>query len=222
MRPTVVEWNRPARRLACATLGFVILAAAPRESTFPSLVDAARRNPSATDFGALREAFTETAEYDPLFTLTDDYRRLRQEIRSGTGDRAISACANLPAAFFVSIDLHRDCAERLASLVRSEGAALHTHLADGLLASLTPADGGPIVVVHVEEEYDYVEGRGLEVLGHAKFKAIDEGGSTMEGLQVQDRDGKTSWIRFVKHPNYRHWQRHRIHEAVDDGEREER
>jgi hypothetical protein len=140
-------------------------AADPR---FEALLAAAQKDAAKADWNALRHAFAETSFYEPYSgSWRTDLAKVRKEMQAGKLKAAETALVKLlERERFMRLDGHATAVALYEKLGDSVKAGKHRAFLEGLGSAVFVAGRGqsieaPIEVLFIEEEYDFLAGRGL-------------------------------------------------------------
>jgi hypothetical protein len=186
--------------LACLLLIPLTTATADdAEDKYQALLKAAQADPTKADWQALRFAYSETAKFD---VSGDAGAAVRKDIYAAfdSGDYAtVLGLANKTiAADFVDLLAHRYAAAAYKHLNKMVDYNAEMTIAVGLLKSVETGDGldpkTPFTVISVNEEYEYLHTRGLNVTQQALVKAD---GHAYDVMSTADENGKTQDYYFL-------------------------
>ena len=132
------------------------------EATFARLLEAAREDPSKTDWKSLRLAYSKTKQYNPDADRVDP-EPILQELKNGERVAALVAVDRMMAGRWVDPEAHlyaADASERVKDKPRED---LHVAFARGLHAALTSSGDGRSFetayhVLFIAEEYYILDG----------------------------------------------------------------
>jgi hypothetical protein len=190
-----------AALLFLATLARAAPAAAfdgASEMRYQTLLAAAKAGGPSVDWGALRLAYSDSAEFDLTGGRTDAPRKAMFEaINSGDFKAALVQARLILDQDYVDIDAHvvADLADE--KLGDAAGAKREHDVVVGLLRSIRTGDGlspaQAFTPISVGEEYAMMRAFDMKVSGQALIQAA---GHSYDKLDVTDSDGKTLSFYF--------------------------
>lgn len=135
---------------------------------YEALLDKAKKGEGAIDYKALRFAFFETPDFNPLTGMMD-YRAVWGALGSGDNDAALKATEAVLAKNYVDINAHMVAHIAHREKGNADKSKYHRAWADGLLDSVkSPGDGKSIdkafEVISISEEYALFQALGVRRL----------------------------------------------------------
>jgi hypothetical protein len=154
---------------------------------YEALLGKAKKGEGAVDYGALRLAFFETEDYDPMTGMLD-YRALWSAVMQQNWPEAARQAEIVLAKNYVDINAHMVAHIAYRQQGDAEKARLHRQWADGLLASVKAGGDGrsPAAAWHVistSEEYAVFRSMSLRAVGQHLIK---DGGHSYDQMSVVD------------------------------------
>jgi hypothetical protein len=195
------------RKAMAALLFLAALAPAPpaaafdgaSEMRYQTLLAAAKAGGPGVDWGALRMAYSDSAEFDLTGGRTDAPRKaMFQAINAGDFKAALGQARLILDQDFVDIDAHvaADLADE--KLGDAAGAKREHDIVVGLLRSIRTGDGSSpaqaFTPISVGEEYAMMRAFDMKVSGQALIQAA---GHSYDKLDGTDSDGKTLSFYFL-------------------------
>jgi hypothetical protein len=172
---------------------------AASEARYQSLLAAAKAGDPATDWGALRMAYADSAEFDLTGSRTDQARTaMFQALNASDYKTALEAADKIIDEDYVDIDAH--VVADLADQQLGDAAAAKTQheIVLGLLRSVRTGDGSTpakaFTVISVGEEYAVMRAFAVKVISQA---LIQSGGHSYDQLNATDSDGKPQSFYFL-------------------------
>jgi hypothetical protein len=169
------------------------------EMRYQTLLSAAKAGGPGVDWGALRMAYSDSAEFDLTGGRTDAPRKaMFQAINAGDAKAALVQARLILDQDYVDIDAHvvADLAEE--KLGDAAGAKREHDIVLGLLRSIRTGDGlsptQAFTPISVGEEYAMMRAFDMKVSGQALIQAA---GHSYDKLDVTDSDGKTLSFYFL-------------------------
>jgi Domain of unknown function (DUF4919) len=169
------------------------------EARYQSLLATAKAGGPGTDWGALRMAYADSAEFDLTGGRTDAARKaMFDALNAGDAKAALDQARLILAQDYVDIDAHvvADWAEE--KLGDAAGAKREHEIVVGLLRSIRTGDGSSpakaFTPISVGEEYAVMRAFDMKVSDQALIQAA---GHSYDKLDVTDSDGKTLSLYFL-------------------------
>lgn len=176
--------------------------AAPKGNTeakrkYDAMLEAAKGAEGAVDYKALRMAYFETPDYDPLTGMMN-YRALWGLVVQQNWSEAAKQAEAVLARNYVDINAHMVAHVAYRQQGNDEKAALHRRWADGLLASVKSGGDGksPATaweVISISEEYAVLRSMNLNRLTQA---VVHADGHAYDQLKAVDPRTKTEVVLF--------------------------
>jgi hypothetical protein len=193
--------------LAAFLLLFALAAALPAaafdaasEARYQNLLAAAKApGDLQVDWGVLRFAYADSAEFDLTGARTDAARKaMFAAVNAGDPKAALVQARLILAQDYVDIDAHL-VADLASNKLGDAATASHEHeIVLGLLRSIRTSDGASpataLKVITVGEEYAMMRAFDMTVTGQA---LMQDGGHSYDRLSVTDPDGKPLIIYFL-------------------------
>ncbi len=190
-----------------ALLFLLVLAPAPRAAAFDGVSEAryqtllaeAKAGQQPIDWGALRLAYADSAEFDVTGGRTDVPRKAMFEaINAGDNAAALAQAKIILAQDYVDIDAHL-VADLADQKLGDAAAAQREHaIVAGLIGSIHTGDGSSpaqaFTVITVGEEYAVMRAFAMNVTGQ---ELMQSGGHTYDKLTAVDSDGKPRIFYFL-------------------------
>lgn len=174
------------------------LAADDAIARYQALVKAASANPQSADWQALRFAYADTPDFDPVGTVTREKRKKMLSAFSAHDYKTARAeCDRILAGNFVDIAAHVVCDMASRHLGDEIRARSERDIVVGLLRSIHTGEGDApataLTVISITEEYDY-----LNILGYTSQRQtlVTAGGHSYDMFDVE-RDGQTHTLYFL-------------------------
>jgi hypothetical protein len=168
------------------------------EARYQSLLATAKAGGPGVDWGALRMAYSDSAEFDLTGGRTDPARKaMFAAINAGDFKAALVQARLILDQDYVDIDAHvvADLAEQ--QLGDTAGAKREHDIVVGLLRSIRTGDGSSpaqaFTPISVGEEYAMMRAFDMKVGDQALIQA---GGHSYDKLDVTDSDGKKLSLYF--------------------------
>ena len=162
------------------------------EARYQSLLATAKAGGQETDWGALRMAYADSAEFDLTGGRTDAARKaMFDALNAGDAKAALDQARLILAQDYVDIDAHvvADWADQ--KLGDAPGAKREHDIVVGLLRSIRTGDGSSpakaFTPISVGEEYAVMRAFDMKVSDQALIQAA---GHSYDKLDVTDSDGK--------------------------------
>jgi hypothetical protein len=172
---------------------------AASEARYQRLLTAAKAGDPAIDWGALRMAYSNSAEFDLTGSRTDDTRTaMFQALNAGDYKTALAQADKIIGEDYVDIDAH--VVSDLADQQLGDAAAAKTQheIVLGLLRSVRTGDGSTpakaFTAISVGEEYAVMRAFAMKVTSQA---LIQSAGHSYDQLNVTDSDGKPQSFYFL-------------------------
>jgi hypothetical protein len=173
---------------------------AASEARYQSLLAAAKAGGEpAVDWGVLRFAYADSAEFDLTGARTDAARKaMFNAVNAGDPKTALAQARIIIAQDYVDIDAHlvADLASR--KLGDATASAREHDIVLGLLRSIHTSDGASpataLKVITVGEEYAAMRAFDMTVTSQA---LVQDAGHAYDRLSVTDPDGKPLTIYFL-------------------------
>jgi hypothetical protein len=172
---------------------------ADSEARYQSLLAAAKAGDPAIDWGALRLAYSDSAEFDLTGSRTDEARTaMFQALNAGDYKAALAQAGKIIDQDYVDIDAHviSDLADQ--QLGDAAAAKRQHDIVLGLLRSVRTGDGSTpakaFTAISVGEEYAVMRAFAMKVTSQA---LIQDGGHSYDQLSVTDADGKPQSFYFL-------------------------
>lgn len=198
-RKFAVAWCACA--LATASLLLASTAVAAPDGDYGELLARAKRGDASVDFGALRLAYAESAQYHPYDDAVTRFKRaMLQAVREPHDcGAALGVAGKVLDRVFVDIDAHRaeDFCYRLEGDTAS--ADFHRAIARGLLRSILRSGDGKspataYVVIAVDEEYSLIDALG-DIAGDQAL--VKENDHQYDRISVKNAEtGETGALYF--------------------------
>jgi hypothetical protein len=196
------------RTLAAFLLLFALLAPAlpavafdaASEARYQSLLAAARApGELQVDWGALRLAYADSAEFDLTGARTDAARKaMFAAVNAGDPKVALAQARLILAQDYVDIDAHLVANLASSKLGDAATAAREHNIVLGLLRSIRTSDGlspaTALNVITVGEEYGMMRAFDMTVTGQA---LVQQGGHSYDRVSVTTPDGKPLTLYFL-------------------------
>lgn len=141
----------------------------PAGEDYASLLRTLRSGDLSIDFGALRLAFTRTADYRPQnLVLAQQAQEMFAAIDRQEFPEAVDLAKEILARNYTHSEAHIGAALAYGGLGNAELSRYHAAVSRGLFDSICPETGGrtpdaPCVVTSVEEEHFYLSASGYDV-----------------------------------------------------------
>jgi hypothetical protein len=154
---------------------------------YEAMLERARKGEGAVDYGALRLAFFETPDYNPLSGMLD-YRSLWGALAQSNWPEAARQAEAVLAKNYVDINAHMVAYIAYRQQGDEEKAKLHRRWADGLIDSVKAGADGKTPdtawqVISTSEEYAVLRSMGLRPVGQA---LINKNGHAYDEMQTVD------------------------------------
>ena len=164
---------------------------------YEALLEKAKAGEGEADYGALRLAFFETEDYNPLSGMLV-YRALWGLVMQGNWPEAAKQAESVLATNYVDINAHMVAHIAHRQQGDAEKAKLHRRWADGLLASVKSNGDGksPATAWHVistSEEYAVFRSMNLRPVGQA---LLNDKGHSYDEMRVLDQQNTESKLYF--------------------------
>lgn len=166
---------------------------------YETLLEAARRDPPAADFEALRLAYARSEHYAPY----DHASEAQQAMHQAMGHRdllaALDAANRLLEAYYLDIDAHMMASFACYHLGDEARSTYHGQFAVGLLKSILDSGDGlrpqtAFVVIDIREEYALLKALRLRPRGQA---LVNHEGHHFDVLTVENpQTGLTTKMHF--------------------------
>jgi hypothetical protein len=172
---------------------------AASEARYQSLLAAAKAGDQPIDWGALRLAYADSAEFDLMGSRTDEPRTaMFQALNAGDYKAALIQAGKVIDQDYVDIDAHVVCDLADQRLGDAAAAKRQHDIVLGLLRSVRTGDGSTpataFSVITVGEEYAVMRAFAMKVTSQA---LIRDGGHSYDQLNVTDSDGKPRSFFFL-------------------------
>ena len=163
---------------------------------YEALLEKAKKGEGEVDYRALRFAFFETPEYNPLAGMLD-YRAVWGPAFQSNWPEAARQAEAVLAKNYVDTNAHMVAHIAYRQQGDEEKAKLHRRWADGLLASITAGGDGksPATAWHVisiSEEYAVLQSKNLRHSGQA---LVNDSGHAYDVMTVVDQQTGTE-VRY--------------------------
>jgi hypothetical protein len=169
------------------------------EMRYQTLLAAAKAGGPSVDWGALRMAYSDSAEFDITGGRTDAPRKaMFQAINAGDAKAALVQARLILDQDYVDIDA-RVVADLAEEKLGDAAAAKREHdIVVGILRSIRTGDGlspaQAFTPISVGEEYAMMRAFDMTVTGQA---LVQDGGHSYDRLTVTDPDGKPLTVYFL-------------------------
>jgi hypothetical protein len=168
-----------------------------KKKKYEALLEKAKAGEGEVDYGALRQAFFETEDYNPLSGMFA-YRGLWSLVMQQNWPEAARQAESVLAQNYVDINAHLVAFIAYRQQGDAEKAKLHRQWADGLLASVKSGGDGrsPATAWHVistSEEYAVFRSMSLRAVGQA---LIQRDGHSYDEMRVLDPQNNESKLYF--------------------------
>lgn len=165
-----------------------------RKKKYEAQLEKAKKGEGEVDYGALRLAFFETEDYNPMSGMLD-YRALWSTVMQGNWPEAAKQAEIVLAKNYVDINAHMVAHIAYRQQADAEKAKLHRRWADGLLASVKAGGDGrsPATAWHVistSEEYAVFRSMNLRAVGQALIGADGHSYDEMKVIDAQNAESK--------------------------------
>lgn len=166
--------------------------------SYETLLAAAKANPEHADYKALRDAYAESADYNPLLNQTDEHKAVFKVIKAEDWVQgAVKAEAAL-AVDWTDLNMHMLAALAYHRLGNEAKAKPHVQAATGLFTSIVNSGDGKTTktaysVITIAEEYSVL---GILHLTRTKQELLEIDGHRYDRLDVTSAQGLTGQLYF--------------------------
>jgi hypothetical protein len=190
------------KRLMLALLAAVILqpvsARADAEAKYQAMLAAAKSDPAATDWQALRFAYAERPSFS-LFAANDGLKAIHQALAAGDWQGLLDAANKMFDIDYVDGEAHLAAAAAYVRLGKSDDARREHAIAMGIFKSMMPNGDGKsreqaFVVISVAEEYELMRARQRRVVHQSLVQAA---GHAYDVLEATGQDGDKVTFYFL-------------------------
>lgn len=155
--------------------------------SYDALVERAKKGDAGVDFTALRMAFYETDNYNPLAPMMT-YRPLWGAIQQQDWAGAIKLAESVLAKNFVEVNAHMVAFIAHRQSGDAERAKFHRAIAEGLLNSIKASGDGKSIatafeVISINEEYGLFRSMNLSPV---RQSLLEEKGSSFDAIETVD------------------------------------
>jgi hypothetical protein len=169
------------------------------KSSYEALVERAKKGDAGVDFTALRMAFYETDNYNPLAPMTT-YRPLWGAIQQQDWAGAIKLAESVLEKNFVEVNAHMVAHIAHRQSGDAERAKFHRTIADGLLNSIRASGDGKSTatafeVISINEEYGLFRAMNLQPV---RQSLLEEKGSSFDAIETVDPRTKAQATYYFK------------------------
>jgi hypothetical protein len=186
--------------LLAAASGLPVATAAARDapSSYSALLAAAKADPSAADYGALRWAWAASPDYNPLRTSGEQTKAMVTALNQARWRDAVAATEPVLADDWTNFTAHLVAWQAYRALGNAPESEQNRVEALGLLRSILASGDGAapetaMKVVSVNEEYAVLNATG-RIRVHQALVRID--GHQYDVLDFRKRDGSTGRLFF--------------------------
>ena len=167
------------------------------QKKYAALLEKAKKGEGAVDYTALRFAFFETPDYNPLSGMID-YRSLWGAVMQGNWPEAAKQAEAVLAKNYVDANAHMVAHIAYRQQGDAEKAALHRRWADGLIESIKAGGDGksPEAAWHVtsiSEEYAVLRSMSLRATGQS---LVNDKGHAYDVIKTLDRTNAEATFFF--------------------------
>jgi hypothetical protein len=182
------------KRLMLALWAAVILhpvaARADDEANYQAMLAAAKADPAATDWQALRFAYADRPSFS-LFAANDGLKAIHQALTAGDWQGVLDAANKMFDNDYVDGEAHLAAAAAYGRLGKSDDARREHAIAMGIFKSMMPNGDGKsreqaFVVISVAEEYELMRARQRRVVHQSLVQAA---GHAYDVLEATGQDG---------------------------------
>jgi uncharacterized protein DUF4919 len=164
---------------------------------YDALLDSAKKGEGAVDYKALRFAFFETPDYNPLTGMMN-YRALWGLVMQQNWPEAAKQSEAVLAKNYVDINAHMVAHIAYRQQGNTEKAAHHRRWADGLIESIKASGDGksPATaweVISISEEYAVIRSMGVRATGQS---LVNVGGHSYDAMKIVDPRTNTEMTLF--------------------------
>jgi hypothetical protein len=157
------------------------------KGSYEALVERAKKGDAGVDFTALRMAFYETENYNPIAPMMT-YRPLWGAVQQGDWAGAIKLAASVLEKNFVEVNAHMVAFIAHRQSGDAERAKFHRAIAEGLLNSIKASGDGKTTatafeVISTSEEYGLFRSMNLSPV---KQSLLEEKGNMFDAIETVD------------------------------------
>ena len=169
---------------------------------YEAMLEAAKKSEGAVDYKALRFAYFETPDYDPLVGMMN-YRGLWGLVMQQNWAEAAKQAEAVLARNYVDINAHMVAHVAYRQQGDEERAALHRRWADGLLASVKSGGDGKSTdtawhVISVSEEYAVIRSMNLRPAGQSLHQKDGHSYDVMKVIDPQTNTQSSIYFNVDK------------------------
>ena len=162
---------------------------AEAKKRYEALLETAKKGEGTIDFGALRFAYFETSDYNPMAGMLA-YRSLWGTVSQSNWPEAVKQAEAVLSKNYVDVNAHMVAYVAYRQQGDEEKAKLHRRWADGLLDSIKSGGDGKTPqtawhVISISEEYAVLRALNLRPVGQALIKADGHSYDEMKTIDPQ-------------------------------------
>ncbi|HKP36630.1 MAG TPA: DUF4919 domain-containing protein [Pyrinomonadaceae bacterium] len=175
--------------LGAATLQAQPKPAQNQKASFADLLQRAKKGDQTLDFGALRFAYTETADYNPYNSNREERQKMFAGINAEQYQQVVASAEIILAKNFVDLNGQFGAFVGNRELGNTQKADLHKFLFEGLVHSIEKSGDGKspetaFVVISVDEEYVLLNWMGLRATGQ---ELVHQNGHSFDLMKAVDK-----------------------------------
>jgi hypothetical protein len=159
------------------------------KSSFADLLQRAKKGDATLDFTELRFTYTETAEYNPYNSSSDERQKMFTAISAKQYDQVLASAEIILAKNFVDLNGHFGAFVANRELGNTQKASLHKFIFEGLIHSIRHSGDGKspetaFVVISVDEEYVLLNWLGARATGQ---ELVHQNGHSFDLMKAVDK-----------------------------------